>query len=157
MNAASVLDRVYSWLRWILAVIFLYAGGSKLADPQSFAVLIDAYGLVPGPLVMPVAIGLPALEVVAAAGLLVDLRGSLSVITILLLIFMAILGYGIYMGLDVDCGCFGPEDPEAKAFHGLREALFRDMGMMAAIDLPIRVAYPPVCGAGSSAAFGESQ
>ena len=41
-------------------------------------------------------------------------------------LFMAILGYGISMGLDVDCGCFGPEDPESKAFHGLRAALYRD-------------------------------
>jgi hypothetical protein len=37
------------------------------------------------------------------------------------------------MGLDVDCGCFGPEDPEAEAFHGLRTALYRDLFMLAAV------------------------
>jgi hypothetical protein len=37
------------------------------------------------------------------------------------------------MGLDVDCGCFGPEDPEAEAFHGLRLSLFRDLVMMAGV------------------------
>ncbi len=37
------------------------------------------------------------------------------------------------MGLDVDCGCFGAEDPEAEAFHGLRTALYRDLVMMAGI------------------------
>ena len=46
---------------------------------------------------------------------------------------MAVLGYGIWMGLDVDCGCFGPEDPEAEAFHGLRLSLFRDLVMMAGV------------------------
>jgi hypothetical protein len=33
----------------------------------------------------------------------------------------------------VDCGCFGPEDPEAEAFHGLRLSLFRDLVMMAGV------------------------
>jgi hypothetical protein len=38
-----------------------------------------------------------------------------------------------WMGLDVDCGCFGPEDPEAEAFHGLRLSLYRDLAMMAGV------------------------
>jgi len=48
-------------------------------------------------------------------------------------VFMSILGYGIHMGLDVDCGCFSAEDPEAEAFHGLRSALYRDLVMAAGI------------------------
>ena len=47
--------------------------------------------------------------------------------------FLLILGYGIHMGLDVDCGCFSPGDPEAKAFHGLRAAFKRDLIMLAGI------------------------
>jgi hypothetical protein len=46
---------------------------------------------------------------------------------------MAVLSYGIWMGLDVDCGCFGPEDLEAKAFHGLKGSLLRDLVMLAGI------------------------
>jgi hypothetical protein len=82
---------------------------------------------------MPVAIGLPLLEVTAGIGLMFDIRGSLALIAGLLLLFIALLGYGIWMGLDVDCGCFGPEDPEAAAFHGLRLSLFRDLVMMAGV------------------------
>jgi len=33
----------------------------------------------------------------------------------------------------VDCGCFGPEDPESRAYHGLRPALYRDFGMLAGV------------------------
>jgi hypothetical protein len=51
----------------------------------------------------------------------------------LLAVFIAILRYGISMGLDVDCGCFGPDDPEAEAFRGLRAALCRDLVMMAGV------------------------
>lgn len=130
---ASLLDRAYRVSRWVLGIVFIYAGGVKLIDPASFAVLIDAYGLVPDILLMPVAVGLPAMEVVAGAGLLFDVEGSLSTIAALLLLFIAILGYGIWMGLDVDCGCFGPEDPEAKAYHGLRTSLYRDLAMFAGI------------------------
>ncbi|HUV78598.1 MAG TPA: MauE/DoxX family redox-associated membrane protein [Desulfobacterales bacterium] len=51
----------------------------------------------------------------------------------LLVLFIAILGYGIWMGIDVDCGCFGPEDPESEAFHGLKASLYRDLVMLAGI------------------------
>ena len=124
---------VYRFLRWSLGTLFIYSGVTKLLAPLTFAVLIDAYGLLPEALLMPVAVLLPMLEVIAGAGLLVDLRGSLAVITGLLLLFVAILGYGIRMGLDVDCGCFGPEDPEAEAFHGLKPALIRDLAMLTAV------------------------
>ena len=130
----SFMDCVYKLIRCMLGLVFIYAGGVKLMDPETFAVLIDAYGLVPDPLLMPVAVGLPAMEVAAGIGLLFDIQGSLSAIAALLVIFIAILGYGIWMGLDVDCGCFGPDDPaEAKAFHGLRESLYRDLVMMVGI------------------------
>ena len=137
MATNGLLHRPNPWPyrlpRWLLGVIFIYSGATKLMAPEIFAVLIDAYGILPEPIVMPVAVMLPAVEVIAGAGLIVDLRGSLLAIAGMLLLFVAILGYGISMGLDVDCGCFGPEDPESKAFHGLRAALYRDFFMLACV------------------------
>jgi uncharacterized membrane protein YphA (DoxX/SURF4 family) len=129
----ETMDWSYRICRFTLGSIFIYAGGTKLLEPEIFAVLIEAYGIVPEGLLMPVAIGLPLLEVVAGIGLLFDIRGSLALITGLLVLFIVVLGYGIWMGLDVDCGCFGPEDPEAEAFHGLRLSLTRDLVMMAGV------------------------
>ncbi|MCU0564524.1 MAG: DoxX family membrane protein [Desulfobacterales bacterium] len=123
----------YRLTRWGLAAVFLGAGASKLADPAAFAALIDAYGLVPDPVLLPLAVGLPLVEVVAAIGLLADVRGSLAVIAGLMAVFVAILAYGIHMGLDVDCGCFAPGDIESRAYHGLRTALNRDLVMTAGI------------------------
>ena len=117
---------IYRGLRWGLALVFLYAGILKLADPEAFAVIIGAYGLVPEAMLMFVAIVLPAIEVLAAVGLIGDLRGSLATIAVLLTVFIVVLGYGLWMGLDVDCGCFGPEDPESRAYAGIRPALYRD-------------------------------
>jgi hypothetical protein len=124
---------LYRIIRLAIAVLFIWSGLNKIIDPRGFAAVIEAYGLIPETWVMPVALGLPVLELVAGLGLLLEITGSLTVITGLLILFMAILGYGIALGLDVDCGCFGPEDPEAKAFHGLRAALYRDFLMMAGI------------------------
>ena len=126
-------NTMYRFGRWILGIVFLYSGVSKLIDPQSFAVIIDAFGLVPEMLIDPLAIGLPALEILLAFGLILDIRGSLTLTTILMALFMAILGYAIHMGLDIDCGCFGPDDPEAEAFPGLRFALCRDGVIMMGI------------------------
>lgn len=118
--------------RLIIAVPFLYAGITKLFDPKSFAVVIDGYGLLPEFLVLPAAIALPALEIIAAAGLLFNIRICLHAVAVLLVFFIGVLGYGIRLGLDVDCGCFGPNDPE-QAYHGLRGALFRDIGLLVPI------------------------
>jgi hypothetical protein len=48
-------------------------------------------------------------------------------------LFIAVLAYGLWMGLDVDCGCFGPEDPEAEAFHALRLSFYRDLLMLTGV------------------------
>ena len=123
----------YNCTRWILGGMFVYAGSTKLLEPKTFAVLIEAYGIVPESLLMPVGLALPVLEVAAGIGLVLDIEGSLSVIAGLLVLFIAILGYGIWIGLDADCGCFGPKDPEAEAYHSLNKSLYRDLGMLAGV------------------------
>lgn len=100
--------------------------------------LIKAYGILPDLLLLPAASSLALLEMAAGIGLLFDVRGSLAVIAGLLVLFVVILAYGKWMGLDVDCGCFGPEDPEGEAFHGLGTALYRDLFMLAAVILIFR-------------------
>lgn len=121
MCGRNQIMRLSSWLyrivRWVLGGIFIYSGVTKLLAPRTFAVLIEAYGIVSEDLIMPVALILATLEVLAGSGMIFDIRGSLAVIAGLLMLFVAILGYGIWMGLDIDCGCFGPEEPEAAAFH----------------------------------------
>jgi uncharacterized membrane protein YphA (DoxX/SURF4 family) len=118
---------LYHVIRISIAVVFLWSGAVKIFDPGSFAVIIKAFGIVPDYFVMPVAVMLPVLEVLVGVALLIDIYGSLAIISGLIGLFMAILFYAIWMGLDIDCGCFGPEDPELEAFHGLRQALYRDL------------------------------
>ncbi len=126
-------DYSYALARWVLGALFIYAGGRKLMDPEAFAVLIDAFGIVPENLLGAVARVLPALEIAAGLGLFFDIRGSLAVIAGLLALFIAILGIGLKSGLAVDCGCFGPQDIEARAFSGLDAALYRNLVLMALV------------------------
>jgi len=124
---------LYRVLRALYAILFLYAGFNKLFDPGSFAIVIDAFGLVPDILIMPIAVALPLLEILAAIGLIVDVRSSLTVVGGLLLFFLAVVGYGIWMGLDIDCGCFGLGDPEGEAYKSLRPAFYRNIALLIGI------------------------
>jgi uncharacterized membrane protein YphA (DoxX/SURF4 family) len=49
---------IYKLTRWILGAVFIYAGSIKLLAPKTFAVLIEAYGIVPESLLLPVSITL---------------------------------------------------------------------------------------------------
>lgn len=121
----------YAAVRTALALAFLAAGVVKLQNPMTFAVTVDAFGILPGPLVLPVAFALPVLEIFGAAALIFDIRGGLGLIALMLLAFIAVLAWGLHMGLDIDCGCYGPGAPEAEAFSGIRGALRRDLLMLA--------------------------
>lgn len=121
----------YAAVRTALAVSFLAAGVIKIQNPLTFAATIDAFGILPGPLVLPVAVVLPVMEILGAVALVFDIRGSLGLITLMILAFIAVLAWGLHMGLDIDCGCYGPGDPEAVAFSGIRGALRRDLLMLA--------------------------
>jgi uncharacterized membrane protein YphA (DoxX/SURF4 family) len=118
-------------IRFILGFVFLYAGVTKLSDPKAFARIISHYDLVPEGLLAPVAIGLPVLEVLAGIGLVLAVRGSLSVIFGLLVMFVFVLWYGILRNLDIDCGCFSPQELKSQA--SLWHAFYRDIGMIVAV------------------------
>ena len=126
-------DGFYTLSRWGLGGLMVWAGIIKLREPAVFAVLIDAFGLVPESLLLPLAVVLPIVEVMAGLALIFDIQGSLAMIAGLLLLFVIVLGWGIRMGLDIDCGCFGPQDPEVRAFHGLRASLYRDLALLAVV------------------------
>jgi len=122
---------VYRLIRICLGVLFVWAGSVKLSDPEGFAEIISAYDLVSEESLSLIAVGLPALEVFAGIGLIFDVRGSLSIIFGLLVVFAFVLWFGILKDLDIDCGCFSPDD--LKEHSTLRSALYRDLGMIAAV------------------------
>ncbi len=117
-------------LRLGLGALFVWAGAVKLAAPRLFAAAISRYELVPEPLLVPVAIGLPLLEVAAGLGLICRIRGSLAAVIALLLLFLAVLWFGILHNLDIDCGCFSLAEQAEHA--SLKTTFGRDCLLLAA-------------------------
>ena len=94
-----------------VGLVLLYAGYAKLQQPWiSFAATIEAYKILPPDAVIFTARTLPWFEVVLGALLVlgVGLRWVAAVASALLLMFFAILMRSYALGMDVDCGCFGP-------------------------------------------------
>jgi uncharacterized membrane protein YphA (DoxX/SURF4 family) len=132
-DVKNILSQVgpYRIVRISLAVMFIYAGVTKLFDPKSFARVISAYDIVPEILLPVFAIGLPVIETVAGIGLLLDTRGALAVISSLMAMFIIVLGYGVLQNLNIDCGCFGAEELSKQA--SLKNAFLRDLVLGGAV------------------------
>jgi uncharacterized membrane protein YphA (DoxX/SURF4 family) len=118
----------YDIIRLLFGTVFIYAGAAKIVNPKAFANIISQYNLVPEILLAPVAIILPLIEILAGIGLILNVRGSLTTILSLLIMFVVILWYGIIKDLDIDCGCFSAE--EMKGINNLRQAFYRDIIMI---------------------------
>lgn len=117
-------------IRFVLALIFIYAGALKLIDPGTFALVIDSFGLVPWRTARVLSVALPALEVAGGLGLACNLRGALALVASQLLLFMGVLGYGVLGGLEVDCGCFGLDGAAPVGTEELKAAMLRDVFML---------------------------
>ncbi|QGY39746.1 DoxX family protein [Pseudodesulfovibrio cashew] len=130
----KILDSklVYRAIGLIVGGVFVFAGISKAGHPDALAATIDGYGLVSWGMATVIARVLPVVEIVSGLALMFDLRGGLGTIVAQLLGFIGVLAYGIHLGLDVDCGCFGPGDPAAAESHDLMPTLIRDVGLLAA-------------------------
>jgi hypothetical protein len=123
----------------LLGAVFLTAAVPKIINLKDFAVIIDAYGIVPENTLVPVALVLSTLEVACGIGIFFNWGRSLSLTVLLglLLLFIGTLSYGLWLGLDIDCGCFGKDDLEHQYFSNLRVALYRDLFLL----LPVAYLY----------------
>lgn len=119
--------QVYFLVRLVVAGFFLTAGALKLLDLESFAVTIEAFGMAPHGTESLLALLLPLLEIAAGVGLILDKPWGLHIVAGMLLLFIAVLLYAVHLGLDVDCGCYGPGDPEGEALHSIHSSLVRDL------------------------------
>ena len=115
----------YRLARTALGGLFLWSGTAKLMAPEAFARIVSVYELVPDSLLVPVVYGLPMLEVIAGVGLILDIQYALSMIVAMLLLFLAVLHFGILRGLEVDCGCFSAGELAEQS--SLRAAFNRDL------------------------------
>jgi uncharacterized membrane protein YphA (DoxX/SURF4 family) len=112
-GAKRVTEEVLSW---IIGGIFLYAGVLKLLRPDALLVDIQSYQLVPYRLAYLASYYLPAMEIIAGAGMLHRWlrRESAFLLLALTAIFIFALTAAWLRGLDISCGCFGAAQAKAK-------------------------------------------
>jgi putative oxidoreductase len=101
-------ERLILLLKWMVAALFIFAGISKILNPDTFARDIDNYRLLPYLLVTIMAVILPWLEVLCGIFLIVGTwkKGAAFTLLVLTFMFLIAISSAIARGLDITCGCF---------------------------------------------------
>lgn len=94
--------------RLVVGGIFIYASLDKLQNPDSFALVIHHYRLVPYSMLHPFAMLLPVLEFIVGVALVLGIRqrGAALLTALMNIMFIAALSSALMRGLDISCGCF---------------------------------------------------
>ena len=118
----------YHLCRLLLGGLFIWAGAVKALDVPAFAGQVAAYQLLPYAWNYAVAAALPYVELLAGFLLLVNLRTKPAALLAGLLnaIFIVVLASVLVRGLNIDCGCFGPDAGTTPL-----QALGRDVVLLA--------------------------
>ncbi len=135
-NSSWTRGRIFLLIgRLALAGVFLVAGYIKFRQPwQLFAMQVDSYQMLSNRAVNVVAWGLPKFELLLGLLLLAgwQLRIVASVTAALLGGFFAVMVRTYALGLEINCGCFGPGEKLGT------KTLIRD-GSLLALALAVAV------------------
>ncbi|WCE30824.1 MauE/DoxX family redox-associated membrane protein [Vibrio sp. SCSIO 43137] len=141
MNNAVFSNPFLKWgdfvVRFIVGGLFLVTSLHSAFQFRSSVTIVSAYGLVPE-FFEPVftAVLLVSGTVAGVMVLLGRTEGILLALT-LLICFSIVAGYGVAIGLDIDCGCLPEDDPKYQAFSNLRIELVKYIACM----VPLALSY----------------
>jgi uncharacterized membrane protein YphA (DoxX/SURF4 family) len=125
---------LFTAARLLLGGIFIWASWDKILDPAAFAQAIANYQIVPAWVGNLSALGLPWIELVCGICLIINrwTRGSALITAALIVVFMGALGYNIFRGMDVSCGCFTLDEqaPGNMWLYMVRDAVFLAMAVV---------------------------
>ena len=118
-----------------LGAIFVVAALPKVVDPPSFAHMIYNYRLVPGAAVNAFALVMPWVEILVGLALILGVwpREAAALAGLLLLVFIAAIGFNLVRGHAVDCGCFDVHSAgksREELLNEMRWVLIRDAAML---------------------------
>lgn len=133
-SVRPVLSWVTTAARLVLGAVLIVSGALKITAPAISVQAVRAYELLPEPLVQIVGYGLPVIEIIIGALLVVGLfTRTVAVISgLVMAAFVIGVASAWARGLRIDCGCFGGggqladgEDPNYLW------VLLRDFGLLA--------------------------
>jgi len=126
-------------VRVVLGAIFVVAGASKVGHAAEFAQQIAAFRLLPQPVIAPMALVLPFLEIMLGVYLIVGLftRAAAWVAAALLLMFDGAIASAVVRGMTLNCGCFGTHDTTVTTWTEVaRDAVFVLLAVFVALRPP---------------------
>ena len=126
------VPRIGVLARLVVGSVWVVAGFLKLPDPAESVRSVRAYQLLPERVVPLVGHGLPILEILVGACLVLGLvtRPVAVVSALMLLAFVVGISAAWARGLSIDCGCFGGgPDPAANAQAKYKWDILRDVGL----------------------------
>lgn len=109
--------RVQLLCQFLLGGIFIYASLGKILYPSAFVDIVKNYRILSDSLVNPVARILPWLELIFGLFLVLHFLKKISagVLSFLLIAFIAVLGFNLIRGVNVNCGCLFQNQPESAS------------------------------------------
>ncbi|GES15536.1 hypothetical protein Amac_091330 [Acrocarpospora macrocephala] len=133
LSAQGAVPWVTTIARLVLGGVLIAAGWLKIGTPALSVQAVKAYELLPGGVATAVGYGLPILEIVVGALLVLGLltRASAVVAGLLMLAFVAGIASAWARGLRIDCGCFGGDGTLAAGQEpAYLSELLRDAGLV---------------------------
>lgn len=118
-------------LRLGLGLVLVAASLGKIAQPQAFADILQAQGLLPARLVGLTAVLLPWLELVCGIALLVKrgVLGASAVAAVMLVAFVSARTLNALRGVEAACGCFDLDAGPAGPLTLLRDFLLAALAL----------------------------
>jgi uncharacterized membrane protein YphA (DoxX/SURF4 family) len=125
--------------RLVLGGVFLAAGGLKIGHFDVFAAEIAGFQLLWHPLIAPLALLLPFVEVLVGVYLVLGLftRFAAWVAALEMALFAAAVASAVMRGITTSCGCFGPNDHSVTSWPEVgRDAVLALLGIAIALLAP---------------------
>lgn len=110
-------------LKFIIGLVFIFAGAEKIADPESFAQSISNYKIFPIFTINLFAMTVPWLELVLGILIIFNIwiKENLTIVVTLLLFFNILVFSAVLRDLDINCGCFGTHFVEKAGYQKIGE------------------------------------
>jgi putative oxidoreductase len=137
--SARVVSAIVLLLRVVLGAILVVAGAAKVGHGTEFASQIAGFRLLPQPVIAPLALLLPFLEILDGGYLIVGMftRAAAWVAVAMFAVFDAAIASAVVRGMTVSCGCFGPNDRTVTTWAEVaRDAVFVLLAVVVALRAP---------------------
>ena len=115
-------------VRLFFGGVFIIASIEKIAYPETFAISVEAYSILPVSLVNIFSLVIPWVELLCGVFLLGGffLRASSTILSAFLGMFIVAILSAMMRQLNIDCGCFGPAHSTPVGWN----KIFEDIGLL---------------------------